>query len=57
MIITEDALECSECLWCGYEWHASKKDFPDEKDGFACPECGAPCAHFPMDELGCEVSF
>jgi predicted RNA-binding Zn-ribbon protein involved in translation (DUF1610 family) len=49
---TEDALECSECPWRGYEATAIRRDDPDPEDWwFECPACGEVCAHLPLDEL------
>ena len=48
--LTEEGLECSVCQWTGCEADATRHDFDDEPDGWACPECGEPCAHTPMDE-------
>jgi hypothetical protein len=50
MIITEDHLECSVCPWVGLE-----DDAREGSPGYLCPECGAPCAHFPLDEVGTET--
>jgi protein gp37 len=48
---SEEGLECSECPWAGSETETARADFDDEDDGFACPRCGSPCAHTPLDEL------
>lgn len=48
---TDDALECSECPWRGYEDDAIRRDEPVEDWWFECPSCGGVCAHLPMDEL------
>ena len=49
---TQLGLECSVCNWVGAEHEASRQDFDDEPDGWACPACGEPCAHRPIDEHG-----
>jgi len=48
---TESGLECSICEWAGCEADVSRHDFDDEPGGWACPKCGEPCAHTPLDEL------
>lgn len=48
---TDDALECSECPWRGYERNAIRRDEPVEDWWFECPACGEVCAHLPLDEL------
>ncbi len=48
---TEDALECPECSWKGYEAGAERVDDPAEDWWFRCPSCGGMCAHLPLDEL------
>jgi hypothetical protein len=47
---TEDALECSECDWRGYEANAERIELVDD-DYFECPSCGGVCAHLPIEEL------
>jgi hypothetical protein len=47
---TEHGLECSSCKWTGCEDQSKQVDFHDEPGGWACPECGEPCAHTPIDE-------
>jgi hypothetical protein len=47
----EERLECSECDWRGTEAQSTRVDFHDEPNGWACPQCSAPCAHVPIDEL------
>ena len=57
MIITEESLECSECDWVGSESEAKERDMmADEGTEYDCPTCDAICAHFPLDEIGNEVS-
>ena len=48
---TDDALECSECPWNGYEAGAIRRDEPVDDWWFECPACGGACAHLPLDEL------
>jgi len=47
----DDLLECSICDWMGCEADCRQVDFDDEPGGFACPKCGEPCAHLPIDEI------
>jgi hypothetical protein len=46
----DDRLECSQCAWRGLEEEKNRHDFDDEPGGFACPSCGEPCGHTPIDE-------
>jgi protein gp37 len=52
---SEEGLECSECSWTGSEGgDLEQKVFegsdPEDLE-YVCPECQAPCAHTPLDEL------
>jgi hypothetical protein len=53
---TDDALECTECPWRGYEDGAIRRDEPADDWWFACPACGGTCAHLPIDELDTEAT-
>jgi protein gp37 len=48
--MTEVGLQCSVCDWVGTEAGATRRDFLDEPDGWACPTCGEPCWHWPIEE-------
>jgi len=51
MTITEEHLECPDCLWVGLESEA--ETIHSEADSiYLCPACGEQCAHFPLDEVG-----
>lgn len=56
MTITEELLECHDCLWVGLENEATE-DGEEEDSGYLCPACGEPCAHFPLDEIGSEIQL
>lgn len=48
---TEDGLECQECDWVGIEEEKNRHELPGDS-WHECPECGAECSHWPIDELG-----
>ncbi len=54
MTITEEHLECPDCLWVGLEDEAMD-DGNGEDSGYLCPACCEQCAHFPLDEVGSEI--
>lgn len=46
-------IECSQCEWRGSEADATERHFEDagpDDEEFACPSCGAPCGHRPINE-------
>lgn len=48
---TEVGLECSQCLWRGWEDVAIPKYDEIEGQEFFCPKCSEICAHTPLNEL------